>query len=341
MVRFAWLLCAAWLLAPPAGAADQTLRFGTINVANTATYDQILVPFAKAIEAKSEGRLAVDIKPLGGFGRPVDMFPMVEKGDLEIAASVQGYHPGRFPRSSVMELPLMFDTAETGTRMMWKLFEEGLLNPEYDSVKVLALYLLPPYAIFTTADHKVASLRDLRGLRIRAPGVTVGLALARLGAIPIGLPLNLMGSTLNDKLIDGVAYGWDSTLSTVAFETKKLAQQVTHMIDANFAAPALMVVMNRKAYDALAPDLRKTIDALSGEALSMPSGRIRDQAELKAKQTLSASPDHKLVTLSDAEKRELSERIKPVIDEWVAGMKRQGIDGDKLLQRARALAAHS
>jgi TRAP-type C4-dicarboxylate transport system substrate-binding protein len=127
----------------------------------------------------------------------------------------------------------------------------------------------------------------------------------------------------------------------VAFENKKLAQQVTHMIDANFAAPALMVVMNRKAYDALAPDLRKTIDALSGEALSMPSGRIRDQAELKAKQTLSASPDHKLVTLSDAEKRELSERIKPVIDEWVAGMKRQGIDGDKLLQRARALGAHS
>src|SRR4051812_6616295 len=104
MPRFAWLMgaaAAAWLVAAPAGAADQTLRFGTINVANTATYDQILVPFAKTLEEKSGGRLAVDVKPLGGYGRPVDMFPMAEKGDIEIAASVQGYHPGRFPRSSV------------------------------------------------------------------------------------------------------------------------------------------------------------------------------------------------------------------------------------------------
>ncbi|MBV8166733.1 MAG: C4-dicarboxylate ABC transporter, partial [Alphaproteobacteria bacterium] len=48
-----------------------------------------------------------------------------------------------------------------------------------------------------------------------------------------------------------------------------------------------------------------------------------------------------IVKLNDAERKELSERVKPVIDEWAAGMKRQGIDGDKLLQRARALAADS
>jgi TRAP-type C4-dicarboxylate transport system substrate-binding protein len=343
MRRFAWLVCAAAaaLLPSPVPAAEQTLRFGTINVAGTATYDHILVPLARAIEEKSGGRLAVDIKPLGGYGRPTELFPMAEKGDLEIAASVQGYHPGRFPRSAVMELPLMYDTAENGSRMMWKLFEEGLLEKEYDSVKVMALYVLPPYGLFTDADHPVATLRDLRGLRMRAPGVTVGLALARLGTIPIGLPLNIMGQALNDKLIDGISYGWDSTLTTVAFEKKTLAQQVTHMIDANFAAPNLMVVMNKKLYDGFSPDLRKVIDDLSGLALSLPSGKLRDEAEAKAKATLKASPNHKLVALSDAERKELADRVKPVIDDWVADMKRQGIDGEKLLSRARALGANS
>ena len=40
---------------------------------------------------------------------------MVEKGDIEIAATVQGYHPGRFPQSSVMELPLMYENSIAGT----------------------------------------------------------------------------------------------------------------------------------------------------------------------------------------------------------------------------------
>jgi TRAP-type C4-dicarboxylate transport system substrate-binding protein len=240
-----------------------------------------------------------------------------------------------------MELPLIYDTAETGTRMMWTMFEEGLFGPEYDSVKVLALYMLPPYGIFTTADAKVESLRDMRGLRIRAPGVTVGLALARMGTIPIGLPINLIGGTLNDKLIDGISYGWDTAYTTVGFGKLTLAQQVKYLVDVNFAAPALLVVMNKKVYEALAPDLRKVIDDLSGKNLSLPSARLRDEAEAKAKAILAKSPDHTVIKLNDADRKELSDRVKPVIDEWVAGMKRQGIDGDKLLQRARALAAHS
>jgi TRAP-type C4-dicarboxylate transport system substrate-binding protein len=345
MVRFAGLLCCAvvgWLAMPSAaGAAEQTLRFGSINLAGTASYDEILVPFARAIEAKSGDRLAVDLKPMGGYGRPVELLPMVEAGQIEIAATVQGYHPGRFPRSSVMELPLIFDTAETGTDTFWSLYEEGLLGPEYDAFKVLALYVVPPYGLFTVPDQKVASLRDLRGLRIRVPSVTVGLALARLGAIPIGLPINLIGSVLHDKQLDGIAYGWDSTYTTVGFGGQTFADQISYMVDANLAAPTLMVAMNRKTYDALPADLRQVIDSEAGRGFARKSARLRDEAEAKSKQILSQSATHHLVKLDDAERRELQQRIAPVYDEWIATMKRDGIDGAALLARARALAAHS
>jgi TRAP-type C4-dicarboxylate transport system substrate-binding protein len=345
MLRFTGLLCGAALavlaLHAPAGAADVTLRFGSINAAGTSAFDEVLVPFAKALEAQSDQRLAVDLKPLGGFGKPVDLFPMIEKGEIEIAASVQGYHPGRFPRTSVMDLPMMYTTAETGTNTLWSLFDEGLLGSEYDSVKVLALYTLPPYGIFLAPDQKVERLRDLRGLRIRAPGVTGGLALARLGAIPIGLPLNLIGATLNDKLVDGIAYGWDSVMTTKGFGSKMLGEQVSYMIDANFAAPTLMVVMNRKVYDGLPADLRKVIDSESGLKFSKLSAQIRDRQEVKAKELVAKSPQHHLIKLSPDDKRELEQRITPVFDEWAAAMKRQGIDGAALLSRARALGLHS
>ena len=38
--------------------------------------------------------------------------------------------------------------------------------------------------------------RDFRGLRMRSPSITVGVALAKLGAVPLGIPLNMIGETI-------------------------------------------------------------------------------------------------------------------------------------------------
>src|SRR4051812_40424103 len=160
-----------------AGAAEFTLRFASVNSPGTSSYDRVLVPFAKAIEEESEGRIEVALKPLGGYGKPAEPFNMVEKGDIEIASTVQGYNPGRFPQSSVMELPLMFDNSIAGTEAMMSLYREGLLDKDYASVKVLGLYVLPPYPIFTTG-RKIETIRNFRGMRIRSPSITVGLALS-------------------------------------------------------------------------------------------------------------------------------------------------------------------
>jgi len=201
------------LFATPASAAEVVLRFGSISTENTAPYDQVLVPFARAVEEESGGRIEVALKPLGGYGKPAELFTMVEKGAIEMAASVQGYHPGRFPQSSVMELPFMFDNSIAGTSAMMSLYKEGLLDKDYASVKVLGLYVLPPYPIFTTGK-KIQSVKDFRGLRMRTPSTTVGVALAKLGAVPLGIPLNMIGDTIASGYVDAIAYGWDSTTTT-------------------------------------------------------------------------------------------------------------------------------
>ena len=213
------------LFATPACAAEVVLRFGSINTENTAAYDQVLLPFAKAVEEESGGRIEVALKPLGGYGKPAELFTMVEKGAIEMAATVQGYHPGRFPQSSVMELPFMFENSIAGTSAMMSLYKEGLLDKDYASVKVLGLYVLPPYPIFTTGK-KIQSVKDFRGLRMRTPSTTVGVALAKLGAVPLGIPLNMIGDTIASGYVDAIAYGWDSTTTTKGAGGKFLADQL-------------------------------------------------------------------------------------------------------------------
>ena len=327
---------AAVLPAPRARAAEFVLRFGSINLASTEAYEKILVPFAQAVEADSAGRIEVALKPMGGYGKPADLFNMAERGDVDIVSTVQGYNPGRFPRSSVMELPLMFDSAVAGTQALWKLFTDGDIAADYAAVKVLGLYMLPPYGIFTSGK-KIVQLRDLRGLRVRTPSPTVGLALSRLGAIPVGVPTDLIGDMLESHTINAITYGWNSLTTSKGFGDKKLVEQVDFLMDANFAAPALMVVMNRAKWDSLPPDLKAIVDKHS-PILVGGTAQLRDRSEIIAKSKLKIDPRYTYRDLTPDERAEMAKTIQPAVADWKAAMSAQGIDGNALYDKARALA---
>ena len=75
--KAAALLGLVVLSVTPARAADVVLRFGSINTENTPAYEQVLAPFAKAIEEESGGRIEMALKPMGGYGKPAELFTMV------------------------------------------------------------------------------------------------------------------------------------------------------------------------------------------------------------------------------------------------------------------------
>ena len=325
------------LASAPASAADYVLRFASLFNNNAPILHDVLEPWAQQIEAESGGRIHIDLQPLGTFGKAVDYARMVEQGDVEIAYTVQGYTPGLFPETTVMELPLLYPDSVSGTKVLWQLYDEGLVAKDYAKVKVLGLFVLPPYGLFTV-DRNVTSLRDLHGLRVRTPSATVGLALQRLGTIPIGLPVDVLGENIGNGLIDAVAFGWDTPRSTVGFGDKKtLEQQVKYLVDANFAAPTLMMVMNKAKYEAMPEDLRKIIDAHSGREFSVTFAKYRDEHEAAAKKRLAQDPAHVVIELSAEQREEMRKLVAPVIADWANGLKKQGIDADKLLARAREL----
>lgn len=325
------------LLTTPACASEMVLRFASINTEGTPAYDQVLLPFAKAVEEESGGRIEVALKPLGGYGKPAELFGMVEKGAIEMAATVQGYNPGRFPQSSVMELPLMFENSISGTEAMMSLYKEGLLDKDYASVKVLGLYVLPPYPIFTTGK-KIQSIRDFRGLRIRTPSTTVGVALAKLGAVPLGIPINAIGDTIASGYVDAIAYGWDSVTTTKGAAGKFLSDQLNVVIDARLASPALMVVMNRAKWDAMPEDLKKIIEKHSSD-IALSSARIRETLEAITKKKLQNDPRFTALTFNDEQRAELQRVTAPAVSEWKANLAKQGIDGERLYARAKELIA--
>lgn len=338
---FYTLVCLCTLLAPfmSSAVAETRLRFGTVFSPRTSTY-LMLVEACRRIEADTGGAVAIDIRTSGEFGKPIELLTLVDSGAIEIAYTVQGYSPTRFVASSVIELPLIRRTAAGGTRALWKLYESGALSRDYEGLKVVGLWALPTYGIFN-ATRPIESPDDLRGLRVRNPSKTVGRALAKLGIVPVALPLNSMGSGLKRNLIDGISYGWYSSTTTLGADGRPLMDQLKHLLDINFSGPVVMLAMKRATFDALPDTARAAFDRHLGKGISIAIAEERDQIEEEVKRTLAADGVHTVVRFGPDHMRAVAADLQEVYDDWVAGVAEHGIDGGRLLDAARRAIAAS
>jgi TRAP-type transport system periplasmic protein len=83
-------LLATVIVAPGTSAADYVLRFASLNTADAPRQRDIFEPLARQIEKASGGRIQIDLRPMGGFGKPADHFARLERGDIEIAIYCAG-----------------------------------------------------------------------------------------------------------------------------------------------------------------------------------------------------------------------------------------------------------
>jgi TRAP-type C4-dicarboxylate transport system substrate-binding protein len=323
-------------LAQGAAAQEVTLKFGSLNAEGTRAFKELQVPLARAIEQESQGRIKIDLRGAGpnGFGKPAELVSLVEKGDVDIAYTVQGYTPGRFPRTTAVELPLLFHDAMQGSRVVWDLYKQGAFEKEYDNLKVLALVTSVPFSIFS-ASKPVAGLKDFRGMRIRVPSPTVGLALAKLGAVPIGLPVNLIPESLASGMVDAIAYPADSLVTTPGLNGKPIAEQVQVAYYPEFAEVALMIVMNKKVWDGLPAELQAAIDKQTGLPLVEAWAKDRDEGEQASRKRIEATGRFKITELSETDRAQMTKLVGPVIADWKKSLATQGIDGDKLLHQVQ------
>ena len=77
---------------------------------------QLLQPWADRVMADSKGRIKVENYPsmqLGG--KPPQLFDQIKDGVVDIAWTLTGYTPGRFPVSELFGLPFIAGSAEATT----------------------------------------------------------------------------------------------------------------------------------------------------------------------------------------------------------------------------------
>ena len=96
-----------------ASADKVTLKFHTFVPMPANSNAKFVKPWADKVTKESNGEIITEMYPsmqLGG--KPPQLVDQVREGVVDLAWTVAGYTPGRFPRLSVFELPFMPSSAK-------------------------------------------------------------------------------------------------------------------------------------------------------------------------------------------------------------------------------------
>src|SRR6478752_3495991 len=175
------LLAAALILAPAFVSAEPIkLKFAVFSPDSERLYNTVKKPFAAAVNEASGGTVQIELYPNGALGRaPQQQAQMVLDGVSDIGFIVPPFTPGRFPDSEVLELPGMFQNLAEGTQVYTNLIKSGVLR-DYGDFVPIAMWATPRFVLHSNLPP--ASVKDLKGKKVRGSGVIQIESLKALGA---------------------------------------------------------------------------------------------------------------------------------------------------------------
>ncbi|EAQ43881.1 C4-dicarboxylate ABC transporter [Phaeobacter inhibens] len=320
----------AAMAATGALAQEVTLKLHQFLPAQANVPKLVLDVWADKVEADSNGRIKVDRFPsmqLGG--KPPELYSQAVDGIADVIWTVVGYTPGRFPTTEVFELPFFVQDARAASCAFWKMHEEHTRDGEFKDTKILATWVHGPGA-FHTSDP-VESPEDLQGMKIRGGSRLVNKLLEQVGATPVGLPVPSIPESLSKGVIDGATIPWEVT---TALKVPELVEFHTEFEGAGLYTLTFVVAMNQAKYDSLPDDLKAVIDANAGLEFSVFGGGTQADADGPARQ-IAVDNGNEIYTVTDTQP--WLDVVEPVYAEWVADMDSKGIDGQALIDQARAL----
>jgi TRAP-type C4-dicarboxylate transport system substrate-binding protein len=340
LTRRGFGLGAATLIASPAivtsaRAQATTLRMHHFLPPLSNAHSKLLAPWAKKVEADSQGQLKIDIFPsmqLGGT--PPQLFDQARDGVADIIWTLPGNTPGRFPRTEVFELPFIAANRGIVNARAANEFTGKHLIEETREVKLLAFWAHDAGVIH--ANRQVRTMDDLKGLKLRNPTRLAGEALKALGATSVGMPVPQVPESLAQKVIDGAVIPWEVVPAVKVHELTRFHTEIPG--SPTLYTATFFLAMNRAKYDSLSADLRAVLDRNLGMVFADMAGNMWDN-EAKTISNVVRSRGNTITVISEEEKNRWIKATEPVHAAWIEQMKAKNIDGAALIAEVKSLIA--
>lgn len=241
--------------------------------------DQSLQEFAKLVEQKSKGTMKVEVYSGGTLGAWRDTIEGLEPGIVQIVNESIGTLEAYSKTASIDAYPYLYRDyehykkvmeGEIGQQLLTTVGEEGgfvILGPSYRGARVV------------TSNKKITSVDDLKGLKIRAPGIDMYMKTWQtLGASPIPMSATEIYTGLQQGTIDAQENPVMFSYGNAYYDVCKYLVMTNHVMSTD------VFIFNDKYFNGLPEDVQKIFKEAAAEA-----GNFRTQLVLsKEAETIKA-----------------------------------------------------
>jgi TRAP-type C4-dicarboxylate transport system substrate-binding protein len=284
------------------------------------------------VEQGTQGRVKCDVS-YPPNAAPPGMFDRAGAGVADVTWGLPSYSPGRFLLTEVAELPGINASSEAMTQAFWRTHEKYLAKGgEFRGVHLLGLMLSTP-GVFQTR-FAINNFGELPGKKMRVPGGVAARIAERLDIVGIGAPANKVYEMLQQGVIDGAMMPPETSLS---FRLMEVAKHMT-MVPGGLYYTSFFWVMNDKTWGKISKQDQAAIMKVSGERFARVSGKAFDKWDpigIKAAKETGVT----VTTANDSVMKDITARVRPVVDAWIADASKKGVDAKAALEFFRAEAA--
>ena len=316
-------LCAA--LGGTAASAQEPilLKFGFPAPPTSFVLTEASDPWAKDVEAATNGAIKITFFVGGSVGNFNNILDRTLNQVVDVSFGIFGPYSDQFPRTQVTALPFEADNTTETAVSMWRLYDKGVIAPEFGQIKVLTLFNFPASALHTKKPIKV--MEDLKGLKLSVTNRTAGQVAELLGTAPISLTPSDVYQSQQRGVIDGMFQAW------TAVQTFKLYEVTSFHINTPVGQQPAFIIMNKASFARLPDAVRAAIDKLSGEPMARRYGKVVDANDLSGQNAVKAMSGQTVADLTPAEAARWKQKLQPVTEDWVKATP----DGAKVLAAFR------
>ena len=295
-----------------AQAQTRTIKFANQN-AKGHPIVMGMEKFGEIVEAKSGGKLKVNVFPGGALGSDQANVSALQGGTLEMASMNSGIFASLVKDFAIYDFPFLFGNPREadavvdgpfGTALHTKLEDKGLVGLGYYELGFREL---------TNSKRPINKVEDIAGLKLRVIPNPINVDWVKaLGANPTPLPFPELYAALEQGAVDGQ----ENPVATI--KGAKLNEVQKYMTLTNHQYNPQSVVISKKFWDTLSAAEQKILQDAANESASYQ--RTQSRAQLQTGLEDLKKGGMQVSELSAAEVAKLREKMKPVIAKHAASV---------------------
>lgn len=234
----------------------------------------------KEIEAKTKGRIKLQVFPSSQLGNDTNMLSELRSGAMHMMGIGDNILATLVPSAAIDNIAFAFKDSQTA----WNALDGAVGDPVRADIVKAGLH--PMHRIWdegfrqmTSSPKQIKTPEDLAGFKMRVPPSPISVDLFRdLGASPVTLNFSELYTALQTHVVDGQENPLGNIYTQKLYQVQKYCSMTNHMW------VGYWMLMNGSFWNGLAPADQKIIeDAFNAQALVQRKSNEELDASLAAK----------------------------------------------------------